>query len=326
MNRPASSGKRQADAARLPRLAMRSPCPFPCRRSCSSRRRCRAGARLRRPRRFCPPPRRPFRPSRHLPEGHRLLRGDRRPSACTARRRTEPRRQPRLRSRPLRRLLLRPAPPPLRRAESSPPRLSRFPAARPRTPRGRDCDAARSSAGPRAPPPPTSAWRTSGLRGIEVSVRAGSVYPTRASPVQAPNFYATPSTATPWATSCAGTEHPYGADPFAIAVTAGLPVLPVAERRGVLLVRVVLRPRRHGHGRLRGHDVAARSGRCGHSECTVATTSRSSTRDCIRGSSSASATRTTTRATSRIGTATPQGASAEDAGVLPGGEGRRRAS
>jgi hypothetical protein len=74
---------------------------------------------------------------------------------------------------------------------------------------------------------PSSAWDRLGLHGIEVSIRGGFMLPDGASPVQAPNLYgASTVSGDPTGDILRGTEHPYGLEPFGLAVTAGYRFLP----------------------------------------------------------------------------------------------------
>jgi hypothetical protein len=63
------------------------------------------------------------------------------------------------------------------------------------------------------------------MHGFEVAVRGGIMVPESASPVQAPNFYPT-GTPADVGDILRGVEHPYGFDPFGIAVSAGYRFFP----------------------------------------------------------------------------------------------------
>jgi hypothetical protein len=81
--------------------------------------------------------------------------------------------------------------------------------------------------GGRVVQPPASAWDHAGLHGIEVAVRGGFMLPDGASPVQAPNLYASSmASGDPTGDILRGTERPYGLEPLGLVVAVGYRFLP----------------------------------------------------------------------------------------------------
>jgi hypothetical protein len=79
----------------------------------------------------------------------------------------------------------------------------------------------------RATLPAASAWETRGLLGVEAQIRGAMMFPSSASPVQAPGLYSGLNVAgDPTGDILRGRESPYGIEPFGFGATAGYRFLP----------------------------------------------------------------------------------------------------